>query len=120
MRARGGRGMTLLEVLVAVVVLATGIVALQKLVVRSTAGIASDVQLTRSMLRARALLADAEVQVPSVGHVEGAVPGETDLRWERDVSDTPHRSLRQVRVRVAGADGHDAAELVELIRVPTN
>lgn len=118
MTARRARGMTLLEVVVALVVLATGIVALERLLVRSTAGIATDVRLTRAMLRARALLADAAVDLPPVGHTEGALGDAAGIRWTRDVSATPHASLREVRVRVADTDDRDGVELVELIRVP--
>ncbi len=116
MTARASRGTTLLEVVVAVAVLATGIVALDRLVVRCTAGVAADVWLTHAMLRDRALLADAAVHAPQLGHAEGAVPGEPGVRWARDVASTPHPALREVRVRVTGAG--EAVELVELIRVP--
>jgi general secretion pathway protein I len=117
------RGMTLLEVLVALAVLATGLVALERLLVRSTAGVATDRRLTRTLLAARAVLADAAVAVPPLGHAEGALdgrgPGGAGLRFARDVTATPHPGLRQVRVRVWWEHGTpDACELLEVIRVP--
>ena len=47
------RGMTLLEVLVAVAVLATGVVAVERLLARSVGAVATDAELTRAMLLGR-------------------------------------------------------------------
>ncbi|HUE30186.1 MAG TPA: prepilin-type N-terminal cleavage/methylation domain-containing protein [Verrucomicrobiae bacterium] len=113
----GRRGLTLLEVMVALVILAVGVTALQRLLVRSVATVTADGQTTRAMLLARALLAEAEVQAPEPGHSEGMRPG--GLHFERDVRRTLHPSLRQVRVRVYPEAGGTACELVEMIRVPT-
>jgi len=111
------RGTSLLEVLVAVAILATGVVAMERLLVRSLAGLATDGDLTRAMLVARSLLADAEVTPPEPGHADGARDG---LRFARDVLRTPHDGLREVRVRVftPGATS-GGCELVELVRVPS-
>jgi hypothetical protein len=119
---RRTRGLSLLEVLVAVTVLATGIVAMQRLVARSVGGLATDAELTRAMLLARSLLADAEVAPPEPGHADGTLAdrrGAAGFRFTRDVLRTPHDGLREVRVRVY-PDGRPAAacELVELVRVP--
>jgi len=108
------RGFTLLEVLVALVVLAVGVVALQRLLVRSVAGVADDAQLTRAMLAARALLAEAEVRPPEPGTTTGTRGG---LTFERAVGRTAAPALREVRVRVFAGSGA-TCELVELIRVP--
>jgi hypothetical protein len=106
--------MSLLEVLVAVAVLATGVVAMQRLLAGSVAGLASDGELTRALLLARSLLADAEVTPPEPGHTQGSLAGRAGGR-------TPHDGLRQVRVRVyADGPGAAACELVELVRVPTS
>ena len=109
------RGMTLLEVLVAVAVLAVGVTALQRLLVRGIATVAVDREASRAMMLARAVLADAELRPPEPGHTEGARPG--GLRFERDVRRTAHPALREVRVHVS-AGGDAACELVELVRVP--
>src|SRR5437763_1240113 len=58
---RRPRGMTLLEVLVALAVLAIGVTALQGLLTASVRGIATDVRPTEALLLARSLLAEAEV-----------------------------------------------------------
>jgi type II secretion system protein I len=118
---RRSRGLTLLEVLVALAVLATGVVALQRLAAESTRGVATDARLTRAMLLARALLAEAEIAPPEPGHADGdlATRGAADFRFVRDVLRTPHPGLREVRVRVSWDAGPgDACELVELVRVP--
>jgi type II secretion system protein I len=114
---RGRRGLTLLEVLVALAVLATGVTALQRLLVRSVATIGADARLSRAMLEARALLAQAELVPPEPGHDEGE--GDGGLRFERDVWRSVHPDLREVRVRVYWDAGGRACELVELVRVPS-
>jgi len=108
------RGFTLLEVLVALVVLAVGIVALERLLGQSVAGVAADAELTRAMLEARALLAEAEVRPPEPGTTTGTRAGLTFERW---VGRTAAPALREVRVRVFAAGGA-TCELVELVRVP--
>jgi len=113
---RSRRGLTLLEALVAVAVLAIGVVALQRLLVRSVAGVGADAAATRAMAAAQALLAEATLAPPEPGHVDGTRPG--GLRFERDVWQTPHPRLREVRVRVHAEGAGTACELVELIRVP--
>lgn len=116
------RGMTLLEVLVAVAVLATGVAAMQRLLRAGVATVTTDGTLTRAMLAARAELARAEVEPPPLGHVEADVAGDAaHLHVTRDVVATPHPALRQVTVRVWDAeDTGQAAELVEVVRVPSH
>lgn len=111
----GRRGLTLLETLVAVVVLAVGVTALQRLVLQSVRGIAEDGRLTRAALLAETLLAEAALAPPEPGHSEGRRAD--GLRFERDVARTAHPALREIRVRVV-SDGGERCELVELIRVP--
>ncbi len=110
------RGFGLLEVLVALVVLAVGITALQRLVARSVGTIDTVGRTTRAMLAAQALLADAALAPPEPGHTTGVEPG--GLRFERDVLRTPHPALREVRVRVHPDDDGAPCELVEVIHVP--
>lgn len=113
MTVRGRRGLTLLEVVVATAVLSIGVVALQRLLAGSVATLADDARLTRAMLAARALLAEAALVPPPPGVVEGALDG---VPFTREVRATPHPALREVRVRVGDGD-RTACELVEVIRV---
>jgi len=113
---RRRRGLTLLEVVVALAVLAVGVTALQRLLATSVRGIATDVRLTEATLLARSLLAEAEVRPPEPGHVEGERPGA--LHYARDTAATAHPGLREVRVRVSWEAGQ-ACELVEMVRVPS-
>jgi type II secretion system protein I len=119
--ARRDGGLTLLEVAVALAVLATGVLAVQRLLVRSVDTIAADARLTRAMLHARRLLAEAAVSPPPLGRRAGAVgdEGNEGFRFEREVRATAHPGLREIRVRVSWPGGDPAAcELVELVRVP--
>jgi prepilin-type N-terminal cleavage/methylation domain-containing protein len=113
---RGQRGLTLLEVLLALVVLAVGVTALQRVVMRSVRTISADVHSGRALLAARTLLAAAAAAPPAVGHSAGVTPD--GLRFERDVSRTPRPTLREIRVRVWPAPDAMPAELVELVLVP--
>lgn len=124
MTRRRHRGMTLLEVLVALVVLGTGLTALERLVSDSVRGIAADARLTRAMLLAQRLLAEAELTPPEPGYREGDLaargPAGEGLRFAEDVRETGHPGLREVRIRVFwDARQASACELMELIRVPT-
>src|SRR5262249_60126842 len=112
---RGGagkrsRGLGLLGVLVALVVLAVGVVAVERLLATSIAGLGDDAEVTRAMMTARALLAEAELRPPEPGSVSGARAG---LAFERDVERTAAAALREVRVRVYRARG-PACELLEM------
>lgn len=115
-RRRGRAGFGLLEVLVALVVVAVGVTAMQRLVTRSLATLGEDLRLTRAMLAAQALLTDAALTPPEPGHTAGSTPG--GLRFEREVTRAPHPALRQIRVRVWPDDGAAPCELWEVIHVP--
>ena len=109
------RGLTLLEVVVALALLAIGVTALQRLVATGVRTIGDDARLTRAMLLAQAILADASLHPPPPGHVAGERPG---FEWERDITPTPHPALREIRVRVHdGRSGREDCELVEVVRV---
>jgi type II secretion system protein I len=107
-------GFTLLEVLVAIVVLAVGVVALERLIVRSVAGVADDAELTHAMMTAHTLLVEAELRPPEPGTETGTRAG---LAFERAVERTGAPALREIRVRVF-VPGGPACELVELVHVP--
>jgi len=102
-------------VLVALVVLAVGVTALQRLATRSMRVVGDDQSRTRALFAARTLLAEAALTPREPGHERGETP--EGFAWERDVARTPHPMLREVRVRVLPAGG-TAVELVEVMRVP--
>jgi general secretion pathway protein I len=99
-------GFTLLEVLVAVAVLGLGLVSLLGLHVRDLALIERAQRITDGTLLARALMTEAEVEpFPDIGLTNGdfedRYPGQfPDLRWEREVTQTPVPDVREIRVRV--------------------
>jgi general secretion pathway protein I len=117
---RRARGLTLLEVLIALAVLAIGVTSLQRLLAGGIGTLGADARLTRAMLAAQGLLAEASLRPPELGHVEGDRPGSLSLHWERDVTTTPRPTLREVRVRVyTDAGRRESCELVEVVRVPS-
>jgi prepilin-type N-terminal cleavage/methylation domain-containing protein len=105
------RGFTLVEAVVATAVLATAGVALERLIARSVDTLDHDARRARTLVAARALLAETTLH-PAPGRAAGE---RDELRWERVVEPTPHPRLLEVRVRVAWRDGGDAAELVEVV-----
>ncbi len=113
-RSRAGLG--LLEVLVALVVVAVGITALQRLVTRSLATLGEDLRYSRALLAAQALLTDAALAPPEPGRTGGTT--DEGLRFEREAARTPHPELREIRVRVWPDAGAAPCELWEVIRVP--
>jgi prepilin-type N-terminal cleavage/methylation domain-containing protein len=112
------RGFTLVEVAVAVAVLATAGVALERLVARSIGTIDHDVARIRTLAIARLRLAEAAVVPPPPGRASWPEPG--DFRTTREVAATAHPALRKVTIRVERAGGGDASELVELIYAPAS
>jgi prepilin-type N-terminal cleavage/methylation domain-containing protein len=107
------RGFTLVEVTVAVAVLAIAGVALQRLVTSSVRTIASDAGRARTLAVARERLAERH---------SGAAVRRANGRAKRGcttrvVEPTAH-GLRAVRVRSEDARGHDQSELVELVYAP--
>jgi type II secretion system protein I len=108
-------GFTLLEVLVAVALLAGGTTALLRVAGTSTDRLAIESRRARALLAAQALLADAELAPPPLGRREGV--RSDGFAWTTVVEATPHPRLRQVTVRVM-AEPERAIELVEVVRVP--
>ena len=118
------RGFTLLEVLVAVAILGLGLVSLLGLHVTDIHLVTRDQRVTEATALAQALMTEAEVgPFPEPGLTTGdfqeAFPElPPELRWEREVAETPLPDLREVRVRVHRADepGGDDVTLVYYLR----
>lgn len=109
------RGFTLVEVAVAVMVLATAGTALQRLVATSVRTMGDDAVRARTLVAARAALAEATLRPPPLGHT---VRADGDVTITRDVESTAHPWLRSVRVVAEAAAGRDRSELVELVYAP--
>jgi general secretion pathway protein I len=110
------RGFTLVEVAVAVAVLAVAGVALQRLAVQSLGTIDEDARRAHTLVVARMRLAEAALRPPPNGTELVAEDG--GGRTTRTVTPTAHPSLREVRVRTEEPGGRDATELVELVYAP--
>src|SRR5262245_8608814 len=103
------RGFTLIAVAVAVAVLATAGVALQRLAAQSLRTIDDDAARARTLVAARAALADAGLHPLQPG--ESTATTVDGIRTTRVVTRTPHPSLLEVRVRAERADGRDPSEI---------
>jgi general secretion pathway protein I len=114
--AEARAGFTLIEVLVALTIVAFAFVALLGLHNRNLAMVARDQDLTDSLLLARQLITEMEVDEkwPDLGVRQSEYAG---FVWERDVEETELPSVRKVHLRV-GRDENDpsACELLYYIR----
>jgi general secretion pathway protein I len=123
--AARNRGFTLLEVLVAVAVLATALVSLLSLHGQNVRTIAYDRRLSRATLLAqdlitRTLVAEA---FPNPTRSSGDFASDPDYRWELEVLRGPTRELedqmREIRIRVFWDERDpDAVRLATLVRRP--
>lgn len=116
-------GFTLLEVMVAMAVIAVAFTAMLGLHVRNLRLAAREQAYTQSLLLARSLIAEAELAGfpatgESSGDFEGRFPGQyTGFVWQQTVSDTPIPQTRELTVRVAPeSDPQAAAELTLFLR----
>jgi type II secretion system protein I len=123
-RPQAHAGFTLLEVMVALLVIAFAFVGLLGLNGRNIKAIARDQQLTRATLLARELVSQIQFQVASGGLQQlsdshGTFEGYPGFRWERQVITTGLDEVREVVVRVV-FDEHNpsACELVYFVRDP--
>jgi general secretion pathway protein I len=100
-RRAGAAGFTLIEILVALAIAAFALIGLLGLHNRSLGAVARDQDFTRATLLARELMAGMEVreQWPDLGFVSGEGYDE-NVRWEREVSETPIPDVRKVDLRV--------------------
>src|SRR5262245_55558314 len=115
---------TLLEVLVALTVLAFGIVGLLGLHARNLKMVARDQNFTRATLLARELVSQIQFQVlssglESLGDSSGTFDGYPGYRWERQVVSTGLDEVREVVIRVIYDERNPSAcELVYFVRDP--
>jgi general secretion pathway protein I len=118
-------GFTLLEVLVAVAVIATALVSLLGLHGRNVQIVAFDQRLARATLLAQAMMTETLVAEPFPDPTQsrGDFASDPEYHWEVEVLRGPSREIedltREVRVRVYwdGAEA-DAVRLVTLLRAP--
>jgi general secretion pathway protein I len=112
-------GFTLIEVLVALTIVAFAFVGLLGLHNKNISLIARDQDLTRATLLARQYITEMELieQFPDVGQSRAAFENAPGFFWERNVEDTELPSVRRVQVRVIW-DEHNpnACEIVYYIR----
>ena len=120
------QGFTLLEVMVAMAVLATAFTALLGLHVRNLQTVARDQAYLEAILLARTLITEVELAGSaeigsSSGDFEASFPGEyPGFRWERTVADAQLGlglgipDIREVRVRVIPPLGETAAAELSL------
>ncbi len=122
-RQRSG-GFTLLEVMVALAVIAFGLVGLLGLHARNIKLIARNQNLTRATLLARELVSQIQFQVLSsglqgLGDSQGTFEGYPGYRWERQVVPTGLDEMREVVIRVIWDErSPSACELVYFVRDP--
>jgi len=119
-RRRGAAGgFTLIEVLVALTIVAIAFVGLLGLHNRNLAMVARDQDLTRAMLLARQFITEMELieQFPDTGVSRGEFANAPGFFWERDVEETELPTVRRVDLRVIWDERMpNACELVYYIR----
>lgn len=122
--SRRRAGFTLLEVLVALAVIAFAFVGLLGLHARSIKMIARDQNLTRATLLTRELVSQIQFQVMTnglqdLGDSQGTFDGFPGYRWERQVLPTGLDEMREVVIRVIWDERNPSAcELVYFVRDP--
>lgn len=117
-------GFTLLEVMVALAVIAFALVGLLGLQARNVAMVARSQHLTRATLLARELISQIQVEVETrglqgLGDSQGIFEGYPGYRWEREVLATGLDDLREVIVRVIWDERTpNACQLIYFVRAP--
>ncbi len=104
------RGFTLLEVLIALVVLALALLALTRTAAIQIDAFASLRERTLAGWLAQNLVAETRLAnpLPSPGHSNGQRRfGGRDWRWDLDVQSTQAPSIRRLDVRIAAATAPD-------------
>jgi general secretion pathway protein I len=113
------RGFTLIEVLVALTIVAFAFVGLLGLHNRNLAMVARDQDLTRATLLGRQFITEMELieQFPDTGTTRGEFSNAPGFYWERDVEDTDLPTVRRVVVHVVWDPRMpNACELIYYIR----
>lgn len=112
-------GFTLIEVLVALTIIAFAFVGLLGLHNRNLAMVANDQDLTRATLLARRFITNMELieQFPDVGTNHGEFEDAPGFMWESDVEETELPTVRKVVVRIIWDERNPhACELLYYIR----
>jgi len=120
-RRAGGHaaGFTLIEVIVALTIVAIAFVGLLGLHNRNILIIADDQDLTRATLLARQFITEMEVveQWPDTGTSRGEFANAPGFVWERDVEETDLPTVRRVVLRVIWDERRpNNCELIYFIR----
>jgi type II secretion system protein I len=114
---RGNSGFTLLEVMVAVAILALVLVSLQGLYSRSIQDVMLSERITTATLLAKRLMTATLLATPLVTKEdEGEFPEDDfkDYSWKTTISPTAIKSLFEVRIAVLWKEG-ERQEMVELV-----
>lgn len=109
-------GFTLLEILIALTILAVALSAAMRVAGGSTTIVSEQKQRTLALWVAQNRLAEhrARSAWPDMGSSEGEVEqAGIKMRWQETVSGTPRADFRRIEVRVFGAERKDYA-LAEL------
>lgn len=113
------RGFTLIEVMVALTIVAFAFVGLLGLHNRGIALIARDRDMTKATLLARQLITEMELieQFPDTGTSRGEFANDPGFYWEREVEDTELPTVRRVVLHVIWDERMpNACELIYYIR----
>lgn len=123
-RGRLCAGFTLLEVMVALAIIAFAIVGLLSLHGRNIKIIARNQNFTRATLLARELVSQVQFQVLTnglrdLGSDRGTFDGYPGYRWERQVLSTGLDEMLEVIIRVIWDEANPSAcELIYFVRDP--
>jgi prepilin-type N-terminal cleavage/methylation domain-containing protein len=123
---RGNAGFTLLEVLVALFVLAFAFVSLLGLQARNIKVIADDRSYTNATLLGRSLATQFEVQatregIDSLSSRSAPLDGYPGYRYELEVQDTELENVKRLVIRVIWDERNaNGAELLYFIRGPSS